>query len=158
MVLSYIYIHIYVYTVAVQLLRHVQLCDPTDCSTPSFQVLHYLLEFAQTHVHWVDDAIQLPHLLSVPSPPALNLSQHQGLFQWVSSLPQVAKNFSFSIKVLPLNIERWFSLGFTGLISVLSKGLSRVFSSTTVWKHLFFGAQSSLWSNTHIHTWLLENP
>ena len=67
------------------------LCDPMDCSTPDFPVLHYLPELARIHVHWVNDAIQLSHLLSLPSPPALNLSQHQGLFQWVGSLYQVGK-------------------------------------------------------------------
>ena len=67
------------------------LCNPMDCSRPGFPVLHYLLEFAQTHVCWVSDAIQPSHLLSSPSPPALNLSQHQGFFQWVGSLHQVAK-------------------------------------------------------------------
>ena len=67
------------------------LCDPMNCSMPSFPVLHYLPEFAQTHVHWVGDAIQPSHLLSPPSPPALSLPQHQGLFQWVSSSHQVAK-------------------------------------------------------------------
>ena len=67
------------------------LCDPMDYSTPGFPVLHYLQEFAQTHVHWVDDAIKPSHLLSSPSPPTLNLSQHQGLFQWVSPSHQVAK-------------------------------------------------------------------
>ena len=56
------------------------LCDPMDCSTPGFPVLHYLPEFAQTHVHWVGDAVQPSHLLSPPSPPALSLSQHRGLF------------------------------------------------------------------------------
>ena len=66
------------------------LCDPTDCSTPGFPVLHYLPEFAQTHVHWVDDAIQPAHPLPPSSPPALSLSQHQSLFQWVGSLCQVA--------------------------------------------------------------------
>ena len=65
-------------------------CDPTDCSTPGFPVLHYLSELAQTHVYWVGDAIQLSRPLSSPFH-ALNLSQHQGLFQWVSSLHQVAK-------------------------------------------------------------------
>jgi len=65
--------------------------QPMDCSMPGFPVLHYLLEFAQTHVHWVDDAIQPSHPLSSPSPPALNLPQHQSLFQWVSSPPQVVK-------------------------------------------------------------------
>ena len=67
------------------------LCDIMDCSTLGFPVLHYLPEFAQTHVHWVSDAIQPPHPLLPPSLAALNLSQHQGLFQWVSSLHQMAK-------------------------------------------------------------------
>ena len=67
------------------------LCNLIDRSTPSFPVLHYLLKFAQTHVHWVSDAIQPSHPLSPSSPPALNLSQHQGLFQWVGSSRQVAK-------------------------------------------------------------------
>ena len=67
------------------------LCDPMNCSTPGFPVLHHLPELAQAHVHWVGDAIQPSHPLSSPCPPALNLSQHQGLFQWVSSLRQVAK-------------------------------------------------------------------
>ena len=67
------------------------LCTPMDCSAPDFPVLHYLLEFIQTHVHWVGDAIQPSHLLSPPSAPALNLSQHQGLLQWVGSSHQVVK-------------------------------------------------------------------
>ena len=67
------------------------LCDPMSCSMPDFRVLHYLPEFAQIHVHWVSDAIQPSCPLSPPSPLALNLSQHQGLFQWVGSLHQVAK-------------------------------------------------------------------
>ena len=67
------------------------LCDPTDCSMPGFPVLHYLPESAQTRVHWVSDATQPSHPLSSPSPPAFNLSQHQGLFKWISSLHQVAE-------------------------------------------------------------------
>ena len=67
------------------------LCGPMDCSMPGLPVHHQLLEFAQTHVHCVGDAIQPSHPLLSPSPPALNLSQHQGLFQWVSSSHQVAK-------------------------------------------------------------------
>ena len=67
------------------------LCDPMDCSTAGFPVPHHLSEPAQTHVHWVGDAIQPSHPLSSASPPALNLSQHQGLFQWVGSSHQVAK-------------------------------------------------------------------
>ena len=61
-----------------------------------------------------------------------------------------------SVSVIPVNIQSWFPLGLTGLISLLSKGLSRAFSNTTVQKHQFFGTQPSLWSNCHIHTWLLE--
>ena len=67
------------------------LCDPKDCSTPGFSVLRHLPEFAQTHVHWANDAFQPSHPLSSPSPPASNLSRDQGLFQWVSSLHQVAR-------------------------------------------------------------------
>ena len=67
------------------------LCDPTDCSTPGLPVHHQLPESTQTHVHWVGDASQSSHPLSSPSPPAFSLSQHQGLFKWVSSSHQVAK-------------------------------------------------------------------
>ena len=66
-------------------------CDPMDCSTPGFSDLHHLPKFAQLQVHWVGDAMQPSHPLSPPSPSALNLSQHQGLSQWVGSLHQVAK-------------------------------------------------------------------
>ena len=74
------------------------LCDPMDWSTPGLPVHHQLPEFTQTHVHWVGDAIQPSHPLSPPSPPAFNLSQHQGLFQWVSSLHQVAKVLEFQLQ------------------------------------------------------------
>ena len=77
------------------------LCDPMDRSTPGLPVYHQLLEFTQTHVHWVSDAIQPSHPLLSPSPPALNLSQHQGLFQWVSYLHKVAKVLSFSFNISP---------------------------------------------------------
>ena len=66
------------------------LCEPMDCNTPGFPVLQYLPEFAQIHIHWICDAIQPSHLLS-PSSSYFNLSQHQGLFQWVGSSHQVAK-------------------------------------------------------------------
>jgi len=98
------------------------------------------------------------HPLSSPFPSAVNLSQHQGLFQWVDSSHQVAKVLELSASVLLMNIQGWFPLGLMGLISFQSKGLSRVFSNTTVQKHQFFSAQLSLWSNSHIHTWLLEKP
>ena len=101
--------------------------------------LPYLPEFAQTHVHRVSDAIQPSHPLSPlpPSPLAFNLSQHQSLFQWISSSHQVAKVLEFQLQtsVLPMNIQNWFPLGLTNLISLLSKGLSRV------WKHQFWVLQ-----------------
>ena len=74
-----------------------------NCNTPGFPVLHYLLEFAHTHVHWVGDAIPTSRHPSAPSHPAFNLSQYQGLFQWVDSLHQVAKYWSFSFSISPLN-------------------------------------------------------
>ena len=128
------------------------LCDPMGCSTPGFPILHHLPGLAQTHVCGVGDAIQPFHPLSSTST-AFNLCQHQGLFRWVSSSHQVAKGLGFQ---LPVNIQDWFPLGLTGWISLQSRELSRVFSITTIQKHQSFGAQLSLWSNSHIHTWLLE--
>ena len=84
--------------VKVKTLSHVQLfVTPMDCSTPGFPVHHQLTELTQTHVYWVGDAIQLSHPPSSPSPPAFNLSQHQGLFKWVSSSHQVAKVLQFQL-------------------------------------------------------------
>ena len=103
-----------------------------DCSRPGFSIHHQLPEPTQTHIHWVGDAILPAHPLSSPSPPTFNLSQHQDLFKWVSSSHQVA---SASASVLPMNIQDWFPLGLTGWISLQSKGLSRVFSNTTIQKH-----------------------
>ena len=74
------------------------LCDPMNHSTPGLPVHHQLLEFTQTHVHWVSEAIQPYNPLSSPSPPIFNLSQHQGLFQWVSSSHQVAKVLEFQLQ------------------------------------------------------------
>ena len=127
------------------------LCNPMDCSMPGMPVHHQLPELAQTHVRWASDAIHPSHSLLSPSPSVFSLSQHQGLFQWISSSYQVAK-------VLELQLEHQPFQWLTGLISLQSKGLSRVFSSTTVWKHQFFRAQPSLWSNSHVRTWLLEKP
>ena len=75
------------------------LCDPMNHSTPALPVHHQLPEFTQTCVHWVSDAIQPSHPLSPPSPPAFNLSQHQGLFRWVSSSHQVAKVLKFQLQL-----------------------------------------------------------
>ena len=125
------------------------LCDPMNHSTPGFPVHYQLPELAQTHVHQISDAIQPSHPLLSSSPPASNLSQHQGLFQTVNSSHQVAKVWELQ---LPMNIQDRFPLGMTGWISLRSKGLSRVFSNSTVQKHQFFSTQLSLWSNSHIHT------
>ena len=92
-------------------------------STPGLPVHHQLLESTQTHVHWVGDAIQPSHPLSSHSPPALNLSQYQSLFQWVSSSHQVTKKVSASTSVLPLNTQDWSALGWTDWISLQSKEL-----------------------------------
>ena len=130
------------------------LCDPMNCRTPDSSVLP---EFAQIHVHWVGDAIQLTHHLPPSSPFAFHLPQHQGFFpvSWLFTSTGQSIGASASASVLPMHIQCWFLLGLTDLI-LLFKGLSIVFSSTTVQKHQLFGAQTSLWSNSHIYAWLLK--
>ena len=91
------------------------------------------------------------HLQSFPALGSFPMSQ------FFASGGQIT-GVSASASVLPMNIQDWFPLGWTGRISLQSKGLSRVFSNTTVQKHQLFGARLSLWSNSHIHTWLLEKP
>ena len=142
-------------TSSVQSLSHVRLFA-TPCM-PGRPVHHQLPEFTQTHVHCVSDTIQPSYPLFSPSPPAFNLAQHQGLFKWVSSGGQ-SIGVSASTSVLPVNTQDSSSLEWTGWISLQSKGLSRVFSNTTVQKHQFFSAQPSSQSNSHIHTWPLEKP
>ena len=133
------------------------LCDPMNRSAPGLPVHHQLQEFTRTHVHWVGDAIQPSHPMLSPSPPALNLSQQQGLFKWVSSLHQVAKVLELKFNISPSNEHPGLiSLSMDWLDILQSKGPLRVFSNTTVQKHHFFGAQLSLYSNSHIHTWILE--
>ena len=137
------------------------LCDLMDYSMPGFPSHHQLLELAQTHIHWVSDAIQPSHLIFCH--PLLLLSSifpSMRVFpmsQFFASGGQTI-GVSASASVLPMNIQGWFPLGLTGLISLQPKGLSSVFSNTTVQKHQFFGTQLSLWTNSHIHTWLLEKP
>ena len=121
------------------------LCNPMNRSTPGLPVHHQLPEFTQTHVHWVSDAIQPSHHLSSPSAFAPNPSQHQSLFQRVNSSHEVAKVLEFPAlaSFLPKKSQGWSPLEWTGWISLQSKGLSRVFSNTTVQKHQFFDAQPS---------------
>ena len=120
------------------------LCDPMDCSTPGFPILHYLLDIAQIHVHRVSDAIQSSHPLSSPSPPTFNLSQHLFQMSQFFTLGGQSIVVSASASILPMIIQDWFPLGWTGWISLQSEGLSRVFSNTTGQKHQFFNIQLSL--------------
>ena len=134
------------------------LCNPMNCGTPGLPVRHQLPEFTQTHIHWVGEAIQPSHPLSSPSP-ASNPSQHQTfqmsqLFTWGGQSTGVSALAWF----LPKNTQDWSPLEWTDWISLQSKGLSRVFSNTTVQKHQFFSSQLSSQSNSHIHTWSLEKP
>ena len=133
------------------------LCCLMNCSTPGFPVFHYLLEFAETHVHWVGDGIQPSHPLLPPSPPALNLFQHQGIFQWAGFSHQVAR-------VLEVQLQH-NSSEYSGLISfridwfhllAVQETLKHLLQHT-VWKHQFF-TQPSLWSISHICTRLLKKP
>ena len=117
-------------------------CDPMDHSTPGFPVNQQLQELAETYVHGFGHAIQLSHPLLSPSPTAFTISQHQNfrMNQFFKSGGQ-SIGVSASVSVLPMNIQDRFPLGLTDFISLQSKGLSRVFSNTTVQKHQFIGAQ-----------------
>ena len=119
------------------------LCNPMDYSMPGFPVHHQLLELTQIHVHWVGDAIQHlllchPLLLLPPIFPSIRVFSNESGGQ----------SIGVSASVLPMNIQDWFPLGWTAWISLQSKGLSKVFN-TRVQNHQFFGAQFSLWSNSH---------
>ena len=126
-----------------------------DCSMPSFTMSWSLLKFM---------SIELK-MLSKISSSAITFSFYLQSFPASGSFPvswlftSGGQNIGASVpaSVLPMNSQSWFPLGLTVWISLLSKGLSRVFSSTTVWKYQFWGAQPSLWSNSHIYRWLLEN-
>ena len=124
------------------------LCDHMNHSTPGLPVHHHLLEFTQTRVHWVSDAIQPSHPLSSPCPPAPNPSQHQSLpmnqlFAWGGQSTGVSALASF----LPKNSQGWSPSEWTGWISLQSKELSRAFSNTTVQTHQFFGIFSIQFSS-----------
>ena len=128
--------------------------QPPGLSTPGLPVIQHLQEIAQVHVNWITDAIQL--------------SSSVTLFSFCLKSPSISGSFPVSqlftpggqsigasdaASVLPMSVQDWFPLGLISLISLLSTGLSRVFTSTTIWKHQFFGALPSLWSNPHICTW-----
>ena len=126
-----------------------------EYSTPGLSV-HQLPEFTQTHVHWVGDAIEPSVPLSSPSPLAFNLQPSSGSFQMSQLFASGGQSIgvSASASVLPKNIQDLFPLGWTGWISLMSKGLSRVFSNTMVQKHQYFSAQLSIQSNSHIHPYM----
>ena len=161
------YIDIFIQTVVLGVFYSVQVSRSVvsnslrlhGCIMPGFPVHHQLPELAQTHIHWVSDAIQPSHPLVSPSPPAPDPSQHQSfpmsqLFAWSGQSTGVSALASF----LPKKSQGWSPSEWTAWISLQSKGLSRIFSNTTVQKHQFFGAQPSSQSNSPIHTWLLEKP
>ena len=134
------------------------LFDPMDCCMPGFPVHHHLLKLAQTRVYQVGDVIQPSHpvcLLLLPSIfPSIRVFSNESVLhiRW-------PKYWSFSFSISPSNeYLGLISFRMTGWISLQSKGLSRVFSNTTILKHQFFSPQASLWSNSHICTWLLEKP
>ena len=135
-------------------------CEPMNCSMPASPMLNYLLEFCSNSCplsQWCHPSILSsigPFFSCFQSFPA------SGSFQIGQSFASSGQSIgaSGSASVLPMNIQSWFPLGLTGLISLLSKALSRVFSNTTVQKHQLFSAQLSSQSNSHIHTWLLEKP
>ena len=135
------------------------LFDPMNCSMAGLSVHHQLPEFTQTRVHWVSDAIAISSSV-VPFSSCLQSFPASGPFSMSQFFESGGQNIgvSASTSVLLMNIQDCCPLGWTGWISLQSKGLSRVFSNTTVQKHLFFGAQLSSQSNSHIHTWPLEKP
>ena len=129
------------------------LCNSKGCSTPGLPVLHHLLGLAQTHVHWVSDAILPSH----PVAPFSSYSQSSpasGYFLMSRLFTSGSQSIGAPASVFLMNTQCWFPLG----ISLQSQRLSRAFSNTTVQKHQFFSSQLSLWSNSHIHKWLLEKP
>ena len=149
--------HWWVLSIIVSLVTNcVWLCDSMERSMPGFPVLHCLpwvcCSSSCTLSWWCHPTISSSvTLFSCPQ-----FFQHHGLFHWVSSSHQVAKYWSFSFSIRPYReYSDWFPLGLTGMISLLSKGLSRVFCSTTIQMHQFVSTQPSLWSNSHICTWLL---
>ena len=133
------------------------LCNPMAWSTAGLCIHHQLPELAQAHVHSVSDAIQSSHPLLSPShPPRLSIRVFSNESVFTSGGQSIG--VSASASVLPMNTQGWSPLGWTGWISLQSKGLSRVLSITTVQKHQFLSTQLSSQSSSHTHTWLLEKP
>ena len=134
------------------------LCDPMNRSTPGLPVHHQLPEFTQTSIESVMPSSHLifgrPLLLLPPIPPHIRVFSNESTLRMSGQSTGVSALASF----LPKKSQDWSALGWTGWISLQSKGLSRVFSNITVQKHQFFGTRLSSQSNSHIHTWPLEKP
>ena len=138
--------------VIVHSLSHVQVFEIPRLYHPGLPVHHHLPELSQVHLHWISDAIQPSHPLLPSSPLPLQSFPASRSFTMSRLFTSGGQSFGASTSVLPMNIQDWFPLGLPGLISLLSEGLWRVFSSTTVQKLEFFHVQPSLWSNYHTHT------
>ena len=134
------------------------LWDPIECSTQGS--LPFRTSWSFLRLMSIESMMPSNHLI-LCHPflllPSIFSSIRVFTMSWLFTSGGQSIGASASASVLPMSIQGWFPLGLTGLISLLSKELSRVFSNTTVQKHQFFGAQPSLWSNSHIHTWLLDN-
>ena len=130
-----------------------------NCNTAGFPVLHCFPEFTQIHVHWVGDAIQPPHPLLSPFLRPSTFPSIRVFSKESAHCIRWPKNWCFSFRISSSNgCSGWFPLELTGLTSLKSKGLSRVFSNTTIWKHQFFSTQPCIWLNIHLQIWLLEKP
>ena len=127
------------------------ICNPMDCSMPAFPVLHYpsVCSNSCPLSQWCHPTISSSVAHFSPCPQSFPAS---GFFPVSQQFASGGQSIGASASVLPMSIQSWFPLGLTGLISLLSMRLSRVFSSTTIQKHPFFGTQPSLWSTSHIHT------
>ena len=123
------------------------LCDPMDHSTPGFPVLHYLLELGQTHVHWGGDAIQSSKSSVIPFSSCLQSFPASGSFLMSWLLASGGQSIGASASALPMNVQDWFPLGLTGLISLQFHGTLKSLLQHHSSKHQFFGTQPSLWSN-----------
>ena len=132
-------------------------CNSMYCSMPVFPVPHHLPEFAQMQVHWIDDGIKVSGPLSSSSPLVPNFPRIRVFSNELAPSIRWPKYWSFSLaSAFPVNIQNLFPLGLTGLNSLQSKGLIRIFSSTAIQKHQFFDTQSSVWFNFHICMWSLD--
>ena len=152
------YVQMFIVVVG-QLLSHIQLSAAPWTARHQASVLHNLPEFAQTHVHWVSDAIHPFHPLLPPSPPAFNLSEHQGLFQWVSSWHHVARVLELQLQ--HQSFQQIFSIDLLwGWLVLPPRGPRdpQMSSPAPQFKSNNSPAHLSLRSNSHMHTWLLEKP